>query len=952
MNNKRILLFINILIISAISYAQTTFTMGASGNSAMSCNAFIVDNGGANGNYGAGRDDWFTITPNSSGVISLRILECDIAPTDTLYFYNGSSAAAEPVALTIGSLATNWINASNGIQVGDQNVAATVQNNTGAITLHFVSAANTAGGTGFKLQATCVQPCQRINAMIDFNSSVPTPHFDEELNDGYYYIDFCPGEPVHIVCYGDYPDNDVSYHQADNLSTFHWELGGEVINQVGATSVNYQFPEGRGSEITLTLSDVHNGQTCYSQTPVAIRVRGSADPLRSVPELPDVCQGVEIPFMVGYDANAANIVIGPVGSTEGASLAVDSTVFIPDGPYCESALGSQCYSSAVNFTAFPPAATITSAADILGVRLNIEHSFIGDINIKLKCPNGRSSLLLPDHCGDLSGACSSGSYFGLYYEPDGDCYPQNNTQGTGWNYCWSENTTYAQNNGYIFQAGNVGNDVSSTVDSSHLAVGFPGSAGFVPGSQYYRPYESFSNLIGCPLNGRWEIEVCDTWGSDNGYVFSWELTLDPRLMPQDWTYDVPVENIDWTGGNITPTSDSTAVALNDAPGVYTYTFTLTDAFGCNYSRDLPVTVVQQPESFLPDTLSICTGTQSVTLDPGFNYTGNPALIGYAWSNGGTTPTISVTDTADYRVTINCYNADRSLSCSVSDTVHVSLSPMPSAEFEADPLESCAPLHVQMTCLTSFVDGEEHPEIHYNNEWTVTNQNGAVVATSTQFEPTFTIENKGIYTVQLISTTTGGCSDTIIKNDYLTVHPQPVVSFGISMGMAGLDAGGEVTFANTTNITDFTDGESLMWHWDFDDGQTSDNFACSHIYEQSGHYDVILTGTTDYGCTDEATQHVHLPTPFYFYVPNAFTPDGDGYNEIWVPQGSGVDESNYSLTVFDRNGKLLFQTNVLRQGWDGTSNGKPVPMGCYVYLIRTSTMDADPREYIGTVTLIR
>ena len=105
----------------------------------------------------------------------------------------------------------------------------------------------------------------------------------------------------------------------------------------------------------------------------------------------------------------ATIIVEPVGSIQESSLAVDSMVFIPDGPYCTT----QCYSSSVNFTSFPPAATITQASDILGVRLNIEHSFIGDINISLICPNNHSVLLMPDHNGN------NGYYFGLYYEPDG-----------------------------------------------------------------------------------------------------------------------------------------------------------------------------------------------------------------------------------------------------------------------------------------------------------------------------------------------------------------------------------------------------------------------------------------------------------------------------------------------------------------------------------------------------
>ncbi len=935
---KNISLLIASILISFSINAQTTYNVGGGASAGQSCNAIIYDHAGT-GNYSPGRDDWFTIRPNS-GAVTLRFEEMDIAETDTLYIYNGESQNDETVSLMIGGQASNWVNNGNAIEIGEQTTSATVQNTSGALTLHFVSAANSSCGTGFKLLVSCSEPCQRIYSNIDFDQSSPVPHLED---DGYYYLDVCPGQTAHIVCHGEYPDNNYSYEQTDANCTFQWEIAGTYQQGVGMTTVDYNFTDGQGADVSMSIVDGHN---CHSNTPVAIRVRASADPIASVPTFPDVCQWDPIPFNIGYDANESNIYVSHVGATQGTSLAVDSTVFIPDGPNCESQLGSRCYSSAVNFTAFPAAATVTSAADILGVRLNIEHSFIGDINISLICPNGNSSLLMPDHNGN------NAYYFGIYYEPDNGCLPANNPPGTGWNYCWSENTTYAQNNGYCYNSSNIGNDRSSTVDSSHVAIGYPGQPGFVQGQQYYTPYQSFSNLIGCPLNGLWQIQVCDTWGIDNGYVFSWELTLDPRLMPRDWTYDVAIDTSYWDTDDITYTTDTTGYVNATRPGNFTYIFTIVDEYGCEFSRNIPVNVIQMPTPHLPDSLHICAGTQTVTLDPGFDYFGLSSLISYSWSNGATTPTVTVADTGYYYLNISTYNADHSLACTALDTTYVRMSPMPHADFDGSKLAGCSPLTVHLQSLCSFVDGQAHTEIGLFYEWTVTNEQNVVVFTSTEMNPTLTLQARGIYTVKLVVQTSGGCSDSLIQVNYISVYPQPHANFNYGLVSLGIDGGGTYNFVNTTDIGSFNVNDNLEWTWNYGDGEESNEFDGPHDYVQSGIYTIHLSVGTESGCSDETSQTIRIPTPYYFYVPNAFSPNGDGINETFKPYGYGFNAEKYEFMIFERTGRLIFRTTNYEQGWNGKDNGKLVPFASYVYVIRTENMEGEPKEYMGTVTVVQ
>ena len=952
------LLVLFVALVTA-TFAQTEYTMGVSGTDITTCSAIIYDNGGENGNYGAGRDDWMTIHP-SNGAVAIIIDEFDVPETDTLYIYNGTDPNNDTVPFVFGSLSTNWLNNSNNFIQGDLQVTATIQNPTGAITLHFVSAAGSATGSGFKLTVSCAEPCQRLYAGIDFANSVPTPHFDTELNDGYYYIDFCPGDTIHIAADVTYPDNDFSYHQDPTTTYFDWSFG---QSGYGETDLYYVFNEGQGYDLTLSLRDQHNGNVCYGQQPIAIRVRGSKDPFRHASLLNDVCQGTEIPLLISMDS-AATIIVDPVGSTQESSLAVDSTVFLPDGPACTSVLGTQCFTSAVNFTAFPPGATVTSAADILAVRLNIEHSYIGDLQIKLKCPNLREVEILQQPCG-------SGKYFGepmgytnfSSYDETVYCDLAHNPPGTGWNYCWSENPAFAQNSGACYNTSNIGHDMSNSVDSSHLAHGYPGESNFVQGQQYYTPNASFSNLIGCPLNGLWQIEVCDMYSRDNGYIFSWELTLDPNLMPQDWTYSVDLTGINWAGGNIVPTSDSTASIITDQPGDYTYVFTLIDEYGCEYPHEMPLKVVQQPE-FNITSQYICEG-ETATLDPQFEYVGTPGLIEYVWTdsetatNVGSNSVLNINQNGTYSLCINTFNNDHSLTCSKCDTAEVIFNPQPIVSFSANLLENCSPLNTTLTPTITFTDGLPHEDdVTLTYLWTITDSYGNVINTYNTTSPQVTIQDAGIYTVHLYVETQNGCADSLTRPDYLTVYAQPISDFVSNPERTNLGEGGTISFLNITDVSVFAENDVIHWTWNYGEGDETHDVNGEHTYTQWGEYIVTLSVETEQGCQSTVSHVVYIEADLIF--PNIITPNGDTKNDVFAIKNMNPLMPNI-LTIYDRWGKKVYEKQnyqtYAREGdqqiyneSDGFSGDK-LSDGVYYYTFHyegyTKAVD-----YHGTLTIIR
>ncbi len=123
--------------------------------------------------------------------------------------------------------------------------------------------------------------------------------------------------------------------------------------------------------------------------------------------------------------------------------------------------------------------------------------------------------------------------------------------------------------------------------------------------------------------------------------------------------------------------------------------------------------------------------------------------------------------------------------------------------------------------------------------------------------------------------------------------------------------------------------------------------------EPANFDVELIVTNQYGCTDTATNVVIMNGVYNFYVPSAFTPNGDGVNDVFFPKGEGLDPLEYEMLIFDRWGNIVFQTTETTKEWDGSKLGTQVPQGVYVWKIFTKdTYIGTEYENVGNVTVIR
>jgi len=862
---KRNSTFFLILLFSMLglhSIAQT-YNMGDAGaRTVTGCGLTIYDNGGVSGAYGNNRNDTMTILSSNplTPMVQITIMEGDISNDDSLFIYNSNTC--DPARLVfMGPLNAPFYNNSNQIILTNWSTFATIDNAAGAITLRFKSnAANT--GTGFKITTTCITPCQRINAFVDTVLSFPHPH-KLTPDDGNLYMDVCEGDSVHFVANAAFIDNNTAYAQTLDSCIFNWQLGDAVVNNtMGNTVVDHLYQSGRGYDVVLTIHDQRN---CFNLNFAGMRIRTSINPITQISPLPDMCSGDTRLISVGY-SDSANVLVTPVTSIQESSLSFDSTMFIPDGPNCAGT--SDCYNTFVTFNSFRPGDTVRTAADILAICFTMEHSFLGDLQFRVVCPNGHSVITHSQPNG-------SSLYLGVPIDDTGGCTPNIANAGVPWNYCWSDNPAYSYHGttpNYLHQ-----NQSTPNCDSSNR----------INHTNYYHPMNSFAGLIGCPLNGTWSIEICDLYGIDDGWISQWQLNLDPALLPTPWTYSIGINNVLWNGAFITQQSDSTALLNPAQGGTFNYTFSVIDDFGCAYDSVMHLQVIETPTPHLGNDTSICNDGVIIIVDPHYGIPGSS----YNWSNFTSDPTLPILTPGSYSVIVT--NSNANISCKGYDTITVQYFPQPTADFSAIPTEGCSPLVVQ------FTDQSIPTDINYTYAWDFGDPTAAI-NTSAERNPMHRYNDYGNFDVSLTITTPDGCTDTKVRTGLITVHPTPIAKFTPNPSNASLSDNPNVDFLNQTE--NFILSET-SWSWDFKDGVTANTMNTSHIYTAPGDYPVTLVATNIFGCADTVTHTVIIEDELF--IPNILTPDGDNNNDFLVIGNLNLNRENV-LKIYDRWGKKVYE----------------------------------------------
>jgi gliding motility-associated-like protein len=188
-----------------------------------------------------------------------------------------------------------------------------------------------------------------------------------------------------------------------------------------------------------------------------------------------------------------------------------------------------------------------------------------------------------------------------------------------------------------------------------------------------------------------------------------------------------------------------------------------------------------------------------------------------------------------------------------------------------------------------------------------------------------------------------------------------LSAPISMPLAFTDASftyavistgiqGEILINDPVQFNDQTLGNVFTWEWDFGDGQKSNEQNPIHQYRRPGTYTINLTTFDVFGCVSETSITVEVVASYRILVPNAFSPNGDGLNDTFLPKFRGLED--FEMHIFNKWGELVYSAYSLEdQGWDGRLRGKMSPNGNYVYKIIYRSVEGEEGSKTGVFTLV-
>ncbi|MBP6073408.1 MAG: T9SS type B sorting domain-containing protein, partial [Flavobacterium sp.] len=470
----------------------------------------FYDTGGATGNYGNNETRTWTICPTNTGdVVTVYFNSFNLISSigDSLTIYDGNSTAGTVVGTFYG---TNIIS------------SYTASSPSGCLTFRFVSN-GTLNAAGWDATIICGPPCPSITSVL--NSTVPAAGTENTIR-------VCQGDTVQFNGSG-------TFAASGTGATYVWNFddGTTATGQ----NVSHAFADPGIYLVNLTITDASG---CRNNNRLDQKVYVSTTPSFTGTQAADddICLG---------QSTTITGAVTPSPFTRVCAPPVSGTTFLPDG-------AGNSYISFVPVDCFPFGSTITSANQITSVCIDMEHSYLGDLEIRLVSPTGQSIILKAYPGG-------GGTYLGCPLD-DPAIGP-----GTGRTYCFTPSATTLLLNGPT------------------TPCGTPSSASINAGN--YMPVQPFTNLIGSQLNGNWSIIVTDNLGIDNGYIFNWSINFDNSILPTDYSFTPTIVNTFWSPSpSIVSTSGQTITVTPTTAGNQCFTYNAVDNFGCTYSQQVCIDV--------------------------------------------------------------------------------------------------------------------------------------------------------------------------------------------------------------------------------------------------------------------------------------------------------------------------------------------------------------------------
>lgn len=367
--------------------------------------------------------------------------------------------------------------------------------------------------------------------------------------------------------------------EGHNIENYVWHFmdGNSVVTADESTTHLYNDDAIYNVRL-IVLDDVG----CADDTIIHVGVVGG--PILNVPNEINACVGTEVVLNPDYEPQT---IFSSVNFTD------HTLTYIADGT-------SYTYEITLEIASFEPGATISTCNDFINVFANMEHSYMGDLGISLTCPNGTNVSLV--EWGVNGGG---GTFLGQALDDNGS------EPGIGDDYYWTPNAT----NGTWGENAEWG---ISTLPSGN-----------------YEAYGNLCELVGCPLNGVWTLNVTDNLAIDNGHVFEWGIGISPDsdglLLSYTPVIDSSAAGSYWSGESISLLSDNADVATinTSVVGVNDLQYTTIDNLGCTFISNFVVNVIENPIVITLDEYFVYSETNT-WLNAEISGLTNPNLVEYSW----------------------------------------------------------------------------------------------------------------------------------------------------------------------------------------------------------------------------------------------------------------------------------------------------------------------------------
>ena len=276
----------------------------------------------------------------------------------------------------------------------------------------------------------------------------------------------------------------------------------------------------------------------------------------------------------------------------------------------------------------------------------------------------------------------------------------------------------------------------------------------------------------------------------------------------------------------------------------------------------------------------------------------------------------------------------SIYCTDSLTIPILWYPAPNnITIQPDQFEGCSPLEINFANSTVPIDDETQFFWEFGDG-----------QTSDLVNPSHTFTS-GQYNVFVSTTSPVGCVlDTIYEN-LITVFDTPVALFDWSPNPTNLTP--HINFINHT-------AQSQWWEWSIDGELVSFDFETEYSFDDIGLHQVQLVVMNASQCLDTLVQLIDVKQEVTFFMPNAFSPNYDGKNEVYKGTGQIEGINNFSLSIWNRWGELVFQTKDPLEGWNGRkfNTRDHESNGVYTYTVEYLSPDGNHIHLKGNMMLLR